>query len=137
MAAVSPPIEEDAGTPRPLICLGNLGDDQGRLAPPFDRTTCSEEMLRFMVEEFDVAFRHEDVEVAVPAVATMNVPFNGGRITRSMGTRGVPFVQIEMSRALYLTPAYFDERTLEVAEKRIKDLSQKVWRVLERTVRNL
>ena len=29
MAALSPPIEEDAGTPRPLICLGNLGDYAG------------------------------------------------------------------------------------------------------------
>jgi formiminoglutamase len=137
MAAVSPPIEADAGTPRPLFCLGNLGDHRGRVTAPFNRITCSEEMLRFMVDELRRAFRHEDVDIAIPAVATMNVPFNGGRITRTMGNRGIPFVQIEMSRALYLVKPYFDERTLEVAEPRIRDLNAKVWQVLEKTVANL
>jgi formiminoglutamase len=137
MAAVSPPIEADAGTPRPLICLGNLGDERGRAVAPSARVSCSDEMLRFMVDEFERAFRHEDVEVAVPAVATMNVPFNGGRITRTMAEHGVPFVQIEMSRALYIAEPFFDERTLEVEEARIRDLNAKVWRVLRNTVANL
>jgi len=42
-----------------------------------------------------------------------------------------------MSRALYLTKKYFDETNLEVKESRIKDLNDKVWKVLANTVRNL
>jgi len=137
MAALSPPIEKDAGTPRPLFCLGNLGDDRGAVTPPFDRITCSEAMLAFMAEEFERAFRHEDVEVMVPAVVTMNVPVNRGRITRTMGNRGIPFVQNEMSRALYLAKPHFDEGRLEVDEARIVDLNAKVWQVLRKTVANL
>lgn len=137
MAAVSPPIEQDAGTPRPLICLGNLGDHEGEVTEPFNRITCSTEMIRFMRDEFDLALQHEDVEIEVPAVASMNVPFNGGYITRQMGNKTIPFVQIEMSRALYLVAPYFDERTLEIDEGRVTDLNAKVWRVLRNTVRNL
>jgi len=49
----------------------------------------------------------------------------------------VPFVQIEMSRALYLTKNCFDEIRLKVKESRIQDLNKKVWRVLSNTVKNL
>ena len=137
MAAVSPPVEFDAGMARPLICLGNLGDDRGEVGEPHHRITCEPAMLRFMKDEFAKAFQHEDVEVAIPAVCTMNVPFEGGYITRQMGNRGIPFVQIEMSRALYLTKTYFDETSLQADPKRIRDLNRKVWSVLKSTVSNL
>jgi len=137
MAAVAPPIEEDAGTARPLICLGNLGDGAGEVGEPFHRITCPPEMIRFMVEEFSRVFEHEDVEIEVPAVASANIPFSGGHITQTAGSGDKPFLQIEMSRALYLTPPVFDEDTLEVDDRRIKDLNTKVWQVLERTVENL
>jgi hypothetical protein len=42
-----------------------------------------------------------------------------------------------MSRALYLTKNYFDETNLEIKESRIKDLNEKVWKVLSNTARNL
>jgi len=137
MAALSPPIEKDAGTPRPLICLGNLGDADGNPTAPFDRVTCPPEMIRFAVEEFAKVFAHEDVEPEVKATATANVPFEGGYITRSVDAGTTPFLQIEMSRALYLAKPYFDEETLEVEERRLKDLNAKIWRVLNNIVRNL
>jgi formiminoglutamase len=137
MAAKSPPIEADAGSVRPLICLGNLGDENGEIEPVFKRVTCDPELIRFMADEFRMVFQHEDLEVDPPARATMNVPFNGGNITRRYSGRGVPFVQIEMSRALYLTKYYFDETNLKVKESRIKDLNKKVWHVLSNTVKNL
>jgi formiminoglutamase len=137
MAAVSPPIEQDAGTPRPLICLGNLGDAGGEVTPEFNRVTCSGEMIRFMCAEFAAVFRHEDLELEVPAAATMNLPFNGGYITRRMGNRGIPFVQIEMSRALYIRKPSFNDETLEIDDRRIRDLNGKVWTVLEKVVANL
>ena len=137
MAAVSPPIEKDAGTARPLICLGNLGDAVGEVCEPFNRITCPPEMLLFAAEEFTRVFEHEDVEIEVPAVAAANIPFSGGRITRTAGAGETPFFQIEMSRALYLTKSFFDEETLEVDEHRLADLNGKVWRVLSRVVNNL
>jgi formiminoglutamase len=137
MAALSPPIEADAGTPRPLICLGNLGDAGGEVTPEFDRITCSVEMVNFMQEEFAAAFQHEDLELEVPATATMNVPFNGGYITRRMGNRGIPFVQIEMSRALYIDNRWFDDESLKIDDRRIRDLNHKVWSVLRKVAPNL
>jgi len=143
MAAVTPPIGgDDAGTPRSLICLGNLGGKDGKMCPPHNRLSCDTEMIHFVRDEFIIVFRHEDVEIDIPAVCTINVPydggyFEGGFITRTMGYEKIPFFQIEMSRALYLEKRYFNEKTLVVDEKRIKDLNEKVWTVLKKTVRNL
>ena len=137
MAAVSPPIEKDAGTPRPLICLGNLGDATGEVCEPFNRITCPAEMIRFVADEFTRAFRHEDVDLEVPAVATANVPFSGGYITQTIGGGSTPFFQVEMSRALYLGRRHFDEDTLEIDQRRLRDLNSKVWQVLEATAKNL
>jgi len=137
MAAVSPPIEGDARHPRPLICLGNLGDAEGNISERHHRITCDPEMLRFMRDEFINIFQHEDVDLEIPAVCSMNVPFEGGYITRQMGNKGIAFVQIEMSRALYLSSPYFNEETLECDQKRINDLNNKVWKVLSKTVENI
>jgi len=133
MAAVSPPITGSPGEPRPLICLGNLGGADGRVCPPHNRLSCPPQLLEFMRDGFQEAFRHEDVAVDCPAIASMNLPFEGGYITRRLGYRELPFVQIEMSRALYLTPPHFDETTLSVDAGRLRDLNDKVWRVLRAT----
>lgn len=137
MAAVSPPIEGDTREPRPLICLGNLGDAEGNIGERHHRITCEPGMLKFMRDEFINVFLHEDVDLEIPAFCSMNVPFEGGYITRQMGNKGISFVQIEMSRALYLSSPYFDEETLLLDEKRIKDLNNKVWKVLSKTVENI
>jgi len=137
MAALSPPIEADAGTARPLICLGNLGDAGAEITEPFNRVTCPPPLTRFMAEEFSRVFQHEDVELEVPARSTMNVPFNGGFITRKVEEGAAPFVQIEMSRVLYLAQPHFDEQSLEIDPRRVADLNDKVWTVLKKTVKNL
>jgi formiminoglutamase len=137
MAAVSPPIENDAGKARPLICLGNLGDSEGSPCEPFRRITAPPELILFMRDEFRKVFAHEDVDLEVPDVATANVPFSGGYITQRVGGGPLPFVQIEISRALYLCKPHFDEETLEIEAGRIADLNHKIFGILERTVKNL
>ncbi|MFC2152445.1 N-formylglutamate amidohydrolase [Bacteroidota bacterium] len=137
MSATSPPIEADAGAVRPLICLGNLGDENGEIESVFNRITCDPELIKFMADEFRLVFQYEDLEVVPPAIATTNVPFSGGNITRLYGGQGVPFVQIEMSRALYLSKDYFDETNFTVKESRLKDLNEKIWKVLSNTLKNL
>ncbi len=137
MAAKAPPIEADAGTVRPLICLGNLGDENGEISSFYNRVTCDPELIRYMTDEFRITFQHEGVDVDPPAITMMNAPFKGGHITRSYSGRGVPFVLIELSRALYLSNRYFDESSLKVKDSRIKDLNKKVWKVLSNTLKNL
>ncbi|MCD4746578.1 MAG: N-formylglutamate amidohydrolase [Bacteroidales bacterium] len=143
MAAVTPPMGGGtAGKPRVLICLGNLGNINGKACPPHNRLSCDTELINFVKSEFISVFQYEDVEIEIPGICTTNVPyeggyFEGGYITRKMGYEAIPFFQIEMSRALYLSSKYFDENTLQVDEKRIKDLNQKVWKVLRKTVNSL
>lgn len=143
MAAVTPPIGGgDAGKARSLICLGNLGDENGMICPPHNHLSCNTELINFVKDEFLKVFQHEDVVLEIPAVCTINVPykggyFEGGYITRKMGFEDIPFFQIEISRALYLSKKYFNEKTLIVDEKRIKDLNQKIWKVLKMTTANL
>jgi formiminoglutamase len=143
MAAVTPPIgRKTAGIPRALICLGNLGDINGEVCPPHNRLSCDTELINFVKAEFINIFQHENVEIEIPAICTTNVPyegryFRGGYITQKMGYEAIPFFQIEMSRALYICPRSFNEDTLVVDEKRIKDLNQKVWIVLKKIVNSL
>ena len=137
MAAVSPPNTAQPGVPRPLICLGNLGGADARVYPPDICLSCAPQLLEFMRDKFIEVFQHEDVDLEIPAIATMNEPFSGGYITRQMCYHPLPFVQIEMSRALYLTPPCFDEQKLHVDEKRIADLNSKIWRVITATAQHL
>lgn len=143
MAAVTPPIGgSGAGKARSLICLGNLGNANGEICEPHNRLSCSTELIQFARDAFINVFRHEDVDIEVPSVCAINVPydggyFEGGYITRTMGYEDIPFFQIEMSRALYLSDRYFNKKTLEVSETRIKDLNEKVWKILKMIVSNI
>ena len=140
MAAVTPTIGvEGAGKPRSLICLGNLGDANGNLCLPHNRLSCSTELIQYARDSFVEIFRHEDVEIEVPSVCAINVPyeggyFEGGYITRIMGYEDIPFFQLEMSRSLYLSDKYFNKSTLEVSDNRIKDLNNKIWKILKKIV---
>jgi len=143
MAAVTPPISNSGvGKARSLICLGNLGNANGEICQPHNRLSCSTELIQFARDAFVEAFFHEDVEIEVPSVCAINVPyeggyFEGGYITRNMGYENIPFFQIEMSRALYLSSKYFNKKNLELSENRIKDLNNKIWQVLKKVVDNL
>ncbi len=56
---------------------------------------------------------------------------------RQIDAAEVPFFQIEISRALYLCRPHFDEETLQIDERRLKDLNAKIWGILETTAGNL
>lgn len=91
MAASGPPVGPDPGQPRPRVCLSN-GDGAAcpwawfeRLAECLDRTL-------------------GDV--------SLNSPFQGGHITRSR-PGGIPWVQLELSRAPFMS---WEEKHLAVLE---------------------
>lgn len=105
MAATPPAIAPDTDGARPLFCLSN---DNGR--------TCPEQLMERVAAATSEAF---DVP---PADVSINEPFKGGYITRSHGGGGLPWVQIEMNRSLYLAEPWFDRSTLTVSQERLTGL---------------
>jgi N-formylglutamate deformylase len=94
MLSIGPPGAKDAGRERPLICLGNNGDHKGR--PKKGRlATCSERWINALAD----ALREEG---RLGEEVRINEPFSGGFITNAhYWHTGIPFVQIEVNRALY------------------------------------
>jgi len=114
--------QKDAGKARPLICLGNNGDRQGR-AKKGSIATCSEEWMStlagFFMDEFSL-----DKEVA------LNNPFSGGFISNAhYWHKGVPWIQIEINRNLYepaqSSPCYGDD-----TNNPARRLKERIWKVL-------
>jgi formiminoglutamase len=107
MAAVGPDIAPDTGQRRPIICLGNR---QGETCPN-DMATLFAQCLResFSLEEPDV---------------TLNHPFGGGYITRTYGAKPIPWIQVEMSRVLFLRPPYFNETTWDMDRNRLNEINK-------------
>jgi N-formylglutamate amidohydrolase len=109
----APPVRPDAGRPRPLFCLSNRGDRQGRPVKRGGFVTCPPEWLQALARSFEAEFDGE-------GRIAMNDPFRGGFISVAHYRRArVPWVQIEINRGLYETggnPA--DEgRLIELRER--------------------
>jgi N-formylglutamate deformylase len=114
--------QKDAGKARPLICLGNNGDRQGR-AKKGSIATCSEEWMSTLAGVFRQEFSL-DKEVAI------NNPFSGGFISNAhYWHKGVPWIQIEINRALY-EPAPPSTRSGNDLNDRALLLKEKIWKVL-------
>ena len=116
--------QADAGKCRPLICLGNYGDGNGE-AKPGGLTTCPPEWIAKLAG----AFREE---FSGPGEVAINTPFSGGFISNAhFWRKGVPWIQIEINRALY-------EQVSDVAgepviiNNRIPVLHRTIWRTLTR-----
>ncbi len=114
MEAIGPEISPDRGQKRPAICLGiNRGK------------SCSMEMVKKLAECFQTTFELDATEV------TIDKPFSGGFITRTYGNKPVPWIQIEISRALYLVEPWFDKDKLSVQKGHLKTLREKFQSTLE------
>jgi formiminoglutamase len=114
--------QKDAGKARPLICLGNNGDRQGR-AKKGSITTCSEEWMSTLAGVFKEEFSL-DKEVAV------NNPFSGGFISNAhYWHKGIPWIQIEINRALY-EPAPASSCSGNDTDDRAFLVKEKIWKVL-------
>jgi len=116
--------QNDAGKQRPLICLGNYGDENGQ-AKPGSLTTCPPEWILGLAETFREEFSGaEDVAV--------NVPFSGGFISNAHYWRkGVPWIQIEINRVLYEDHPCNIQRS-SVRQERIPALRTRIWQTLTR-----
>lgn len=115
MRAVGPDIAPDTGHKRPILCVGNA---RGQ--------ACSLEMAERFADCLGNAFALDRHEV------TLNQPFAGGYITRTYGGNPIPWLQIEMNRALYLDPRWFDRSTLNIDPSRLQALKIQFAAALER-----
>ena len=114
--------QKDAGKERPLICLGNNGDRRGR-ARKGSIATCSEEWITTLAGVFSKEFSL-DKEVAI------NNPFSGGFISNAhYWHKGVPWIQIEINRALYEPPSSTLCQGIEM-DRLATGLREKIWKVL-------
>jgi formiminoglutamase len=120
---------------RPLFCISNRGSKDSRypesnITAPF---SLMKKLKRNLEEEFAdmLLFDVEDV-------VRINDPFRGGYITAFHGKHPkIPFIQIEINRALYLPPE-LDIR-LEQSEKEKKRISvvrDKLIEVMEKTMQD-
>ena len=60
----------------------------------------------------------------------MNWPFQGGYVARRHGRAPLPWIQVEMNRALYLAEPWFDEQRRLVDPGRLDALRERFWRAL-------
>jgi formiminoglutamase len=131
MLATGPTGATDCGQVRPLICISNRGNGLGEYAG--ETLTAPTSLLVAFREALGRILIHEDVDLTDVA---LNKPFQGGYIVRhhSVG-RKVPWLQLELSRVLYLPSSGAativpDQRTME----RLKDLRSKILRALAEIV---
>jgi formiminoglutamase len=116
--------QKDAGKPRPLICLGNNGDRRGQ-ARKGSIATCSGEWITALAGVFEEEFPQEN------AVA-LNNPFSGGFIANAhFWHKGVPWIQIEVNRALY-EPGPVSWGNDDGTQDPATALREKIWKVLTR-----
>ena len=116
------PEQKDAGKTRPLICLGNNGNHAG--TPEHGGlTTCPAEWI------INLSKRFED-EFSIPGQVAVNDPFSGGFIANAhYWHKGIPWIQIEVNRALYDAAGRADVAA-DVPFFSVSELREKMWAVL-------
>jgi len=107
MASVGPKYSSDQGRKRPHMCLGNVWGK-----------TCSTFIINQISESFCRSFGFKSTDIQI------NEPFSGGYITQTYGVGSIPWIQVEISRDLYLTPKYFDTQSLQMNINRLNELNQ-------------
>lgn len=118
--------QADAGKCRPLICLGNYGDEKGR-ARLGSITTCPPAWISRLADQFGQEFPG-------PGNVAINTPFSGGFISNAhFWRKGIPWIQIEVNRGLYepcsheksMDPAHAG--TVPELRERIREVLTRFW----------
>lgn len=122
----SPAASDRPGEPRPLICLSNRGDEHGMPVSGRGPVTCPPEWIRALAESLRQAF-------AGAGRVAINDPFSGRYISRYHYERGgLPWIQIEINRKLYLNEVYFDPERLRVDQRIIRELRERIFDAIVR-----
>ncbi len=124
MLGFGPRHAPDPGRRRPLVCLGNHGDDTG--APRARQlATCPSSWLRRLANAFEEEFAAGTVAI--------NRPYAGGFTTIAhYWHRGVPYIQVELNRSLYESPeGMIDCRRVEEVRERVWGAFVAFWNEIE------
>lgn len=125
MSPVGTPIAKDAGLKRPLFCISNMGDEAGEIGT-LERISLPSHVI-LKVREILTEVFSDDIALLNPnSPVAINDPFKGGYITQHYSSIGFWALQIELSKALYLHPRWFDPSSKAMDEGRIKELNGKL-----------
>ena len=125
MSSVGPPAAMDAAEPRPLICLGNLGDEAGGIGSR-ERTSLPEPLILRLRDIMEDLFISDPAAADEADLIALNRPFVGGHITRHYSSKGFRVVQIELSKALYLDDRWFDAGEGAIDDERLMEINAKL-----------
>ncbi len=125
MLPISPPIGQDPGKPRPLICLSNGGDTYGRPTRKRPEITCSPKTIQWMAQCFRKIFEIENGEVQI------NMPFLGGYIIQSHQEKNAEWIQVEINKNFYLHSTDFDSENLVRVREKIAEIKTKLLDVFD------
>ena len=122
MLPYGPPAQRDAGRERPVICLGNNGDEHGRQRPGA-LATCPDNVITSLATSFREEF-------GTDGLVTINTPFSGGFIANAhYWHMGIPWIQIEVNRRLY-EDGSGSPGTASVEQEGIIRTGRRIWQVL-------
>jgi N-formylglutamate deformylase len=121
MLPEAPPLFPDAGRTRPLICLGNRGDPEGRPAGGRETVTCPPEWIEALADCFTRQF-------PAAGAVRINDPFPGG-FTLKFHHRQTktPWIQIEVNRSLYEDPSGVKQERIALLRRRVRNAVTQFW----------
>lgn len=124
MLPAEPPTRSDPGRERPLVCLSNHGGPRGEpLAGR--RPTCPAARVQELASIFGT---HLDD----PGAVRLNDPFAGGFISVFHHRReGLPWIQVELSRALFEEGDYTGPDSVRVDPAGVREVAAMVEAVFE------
>jgi N-formylglutamate amidohydrolase len=148
MAQLGPVAYGDAGSPRPLICLANLGDARGEPIPGGDPVSCPPELLQAAARVAEEIFADSPLLEpmgASPPVVKLNRPFKGGYILRAMTQLArqlsreagagdqptFPCIMVEVNRGLFVGR---QETNTPIMPPRLEEIADLRRRLLRWTV---
>jgi N-formylglutamate deformylase len=119
MLPVEPPTRSNPGRERPLVCLSNNGGPDGDPVVG-RRPTCPATWVQELASLFN-----EHLEC--PDTVRLNDPFAGGFISIFHHRReGIPWIQVELSRALFEDGGYTGPDSVRVDPARVEETARMV-----------
>ncbi len=126
MMSAAPPLDRERGSPRSLVSVHD------RIPGDSERgNTASRLMTETFLRQLQKHFGREEGSISAPF--TRNDPRRRGYLIREFGTGALPYLRLELSRALFLSDRWFNQETLSVKSERILSLRERTWKAIEFT----
>lgn len=125
MMAVGPAVSRDPGKPRPLILLEHRVENKGGFVE-----TCKPGLAAGLMEQMEKTF--SGIEETIAEKFVISADPSPGFIHGQYGKGPVPMIRLSLSRALFLTDAYFNIDFLRVDELRLRELHGLLWTAIEK-----